>query len=214
MSPFLGFVKKAWATLSDVLGKWGVEMSARVRGLGHVGIFVRDLDKMVRFYRDFLGMTVTKVSERAVFLSADPDAVDHEIALFAGRPSAEDPHLIQQISMRVASFEDLQDFHRRIKAEGYPIERIVSHCSAIGCYFSDPEGNPTEVFWLTGLPSWAQVAIPIDIERPETEVLQEVREGWEKVRHLHVGERPDVETAELIRNIGVPGGPRLEPMPG
>ena len=29
---------------------------ARVVGLGHVGIYVRDLERMVAFYRDVLGM--------------------------------------------------------------------------------------------------------------------------------------------------------------
>ena len=78
---------------------------ARVTGLGHVGIYVRDLERMVAFYRDIMGMRITKQNWRVgiVFLSADPEAVDHEIALMRGRPSAEDPHLIQQISMRVAS---------------------------------------------------------------------------------------------------------------
>ena len=33
---------------------------ARVIGLGHVGIYVRDLERMAAFYRDVLGMTVTK----------------------------------------------------------------------------------------------------------------------------------------------------------
>ena len=47
-----------------------------ITGLGHVGIFVRDLEKMVAFYRDFLGLRVTKQNWRAgtVFLSADPQA--------------------------------------------------------------------------------------------------------------------------------------------
>ena len=60
----------------------------RVTGLGHVGIYVRDLERMVAFYRDVLGMQITKQNWRAgvVFLSADPDNVDHEIALMRGRP--------------------------------------------------------------------------------------------------------------------------------
>ena len=29
---------------------------ARVTGLGHVGIYVRDLERMVAFYRDVMGM--------------------------------------------------------------------------------------------------------------------------------------------------------------
>jgi catechol 2,3-dioxygenase len=172
---------------------------ARVRGLGHVGIYVRDLERMVAFYRDFMGMQVTKQNWRAgiVFLSADAEAADHEIALMRGRPSAEDPHLIQQISMRVASLDDLRDFHRRLSADGYRIERVVNHASAIGCYFFDPEGNRTEVFWLTGRPSWVPVANPIDIERPDAEVLGDVDRLWERVRHVPVGGQMAEETATL-----------------
>ena len=172
---------------------------ARVTGLGHVGIYVRDLDRMVAFYRDVMGMQVTKQNWRAgvVFLSADPEAVDHEIALMRGRPSAEDPHLIQQISMRVATLEDLREFHRRLRAEGYRIERVVNHASAIGCYFLDPEGNRTEVFWVTGRPSWVPVANPIDIEQSDDAILTEVDRLWKRVRHVPLGGQMVEEAATL-----------------
>ncbi|MHB8577919.1 MAG: VOC family protein [Dehalococcoidia bacterium] len=162
---------------------------ASVVGLGHVGIYVQDLEKMVAFYRDFLGMTVTKQNwaQGAVFLSTDPDRSDHEIALMRGRPSADDPHLINQISLRVNTLDDLRDFHRRIKREGYTIRQLVSHASAIGCYFADPEGNTTEVFWVTGRPSWVPVAEPIDIEQPDDLVLAQVDRLWERLRHVPVG---------------------------
>jgi catechol 2,3-dioxygenase-like lactoylglutathione lyase family enzyme len=162
---------------------------ARVRGLGHVGIYVSDLERMVAFYRDVMGMQITKQNWRLgiVFLSSDPAEVDHEIALMRGRPSPEDPHLIQQISMRVATLDDLRDFHRRLRADGYRIERVVNHASAIGCYFFDPEGNRTEVFWLTGRDSWVPVANPIDIEQPDAAVLAEVDRLWARVRHVAVG---------------------------
>jgi catechol-2,3-dioxygenase len=165
----------------------------RVVGLGHVGIYVRDIDRMASFYRDFLGMQVTKQSHegKAIFLSSDPERVDHEIALMTGRPDDDDPHLIQQISLRVQSFEDLQEFHRRIKAAGYQIERVVTHLSAIGCYFFDPEGNRTEVFWLTGRPSWIMIGVPIDIERSQAEVMADIDRVWEKTRHVPVGGVPD-----------------------
>ena len=171
----------------------------RVTGLGHVGLYVRDLERMVGFYRDLMGMQITKQNWRLgiVFLSADPEAVDHEIALMRGRPSAEDPHLIQQISMRVASLDDLRAFHRRLRAEGYRIDNVVNHASAIGCYFFDPEGNRTEVFWVTGRPSWVPVANPIDIEQPDEAVLAEVDRLWEQVRHVPVGGTMADEPATL-----------------
>jgi catechol 2,3-dioxygenase len=172
---------------------------ARVIGLGHVGIYVRDLERMVTFYRDLLGMRVTKQNWRAgvVFLSADPDSVDHEIALMSGRPDARDPHLIQQISMRVATLDDLRAFRRRLAADGYRIEGVVNHASAIGCYFFDPEGNRTEVFWVTGRPCWVPTVSPIDIERPDDAVLADVDRLWERLRDVPVGGRLPEEPATL-----------------
>jgi catechol-2,3-dioxygenase len=179
-------------------GSWE-DVMPRVRGLGHVGIYVRDLERMVAFYRDLLGMQVTKQNWRAgvVFLSADPAAVDHEIALMRGRPVADDAKLIQQISMRVESLDDLRAFRRRIAAEGYRIEGVVNHASAIGCYFFDPEGNRTEVFWVTGRPCWVPTANPIDIEQPDAAVLAEVDRVWNELREVPVGGRMREETATL-----------------
>jgi len=172
---------------------------ARVTGLGHVGIYVRDLDRMVAFYRDVIGMQVTKQNWRAgaVFLSADPGAVDHEIALMRGRPDGADPHLIQQISMRVSTLDDLRSFRRRLIADGYRIEGIVNHASAIGCYFFDPEGNRTEVFWVTGRPCWVPTVQPIDIEQSDDAVLAEVDQLWNQLRDVPVGGRMSEETATL-----------------
>ena len=177
---------------------------ARVMGLGHVGIYVRDLERMVAFYRDLLGMRVTKQNWRAgvVFLSADPDEVDHEIALMRGRPDDKDPHLIQQISMRVATLDDLRAFRRRLVADGYRIEGVVNHASAIGCYFFDPEGNRTEVFWLTGRPCWVPTVNPIDIEQSDDAVLAEVDRVWKQLRHVTVGGRMEEESPTLSLTPG------------
>ena len=171
----------------------------RVTGLGHVGIYVRDLERMVAFYRDVMGMRITKQNWRVgiVFLSADPDAVDHEIALMRGRPDATDPHLIQQISMRVASLDDLRAFHRRLVADGYRIDEVVNHASAIGCYFFDPEGNRTEVFWVTGRPCWVPTVSPIDIHQSDDAVLAEVDRVFTQLRDVPMGGRMSEESATL-----------------
>ena len=171
----------------------------RVTGLGHIGIYVRDLDRMVAFYRDVMGMRITKQNWRAgvVFLSADPEAVDHEIALMRGRPDPADPHLINHISLRVATLDDMRAFHRRLVAEGYRIDAVVNHASAIGCYFFDPEGNRTEVFWVTGRPCWVPTANPVDIGESDEVLLAEVDRVWMELRHVPVGGRMAEETATL-----------------
>ena len=176
-------------------------MAAKVTGLGHVGFYVKDLDLMKDFYQNFMGMTLTKVGPLGAFFSADPEAVDHEIALINGRTSLDDPHWIQQISMRAETLDDLRDFKRRINEKGYTLDRIVSHASAIGCYFRDPENNPTEVFWLTGHTSWAQIGVPIDIDQSDEAVLADVRRSYEVAQNVEMGQAPTPETVAAIREL-------------
>ena len=176
-------------------------MSAKVNGLGHIGFYVQDLELMKDFYANFMGMKLTKVGPIGAFFSADPEGVDHEIALMNGRTSLDDPHWIQQISMRVDSLDDLRDFKSRILERGYQLDRIVTHASAIGCYFRDPENNPTEVFWLTGYMSWAQIGIPIDIDQSDEEVMEEVRRSWDVARNVEMGKAPSPETVQAIREL-------------
>ena len=47
-------------------------MSAKVRGLGHIGFCVQDLDLMKDFYANFMVMTLTKVGPIGAFFSSDP----------------------------------------------------------------------------------------------------------------------------------------------
>ena len=172
---------------------------AAVIGLGHVGIYVRDLEKMVAFYRDTLGMRITKQNWRAgiVFFSTDPDRADHEIALFRGRPEDADSRMINQISLRVATLNDLRIFRKRLVAEGLRIDAVVNHVSALGCYYFDPEGNRSEVFWVTGRACWVPIAHLIDIEQSDEAVMAEVDKLWERLGHVGMGERMLNEPATL-----------------
>jgi catechol 2,3-dioxygenase-like lactoylglutathione lyase family enzyme len=172
---------------------------AAVIGLGHVGIYVEDLEKMVAFYRDTLGMRITKQNWRAgiVFFSADPDRADHEIALFRGRPTDADSRLINQISLRLATLEDLRIMHKKLLAAGLRIDAVVNHVSALGCYYFDPEGNRSEVFWVTGRACWVPIAHLIDIHRPDEAVMAEIDALWERLRQVGMGERMANEPATL-----------------
>lgn len=172
-----------------------------VLGLGHFGYFVKNLDVMKDFWGNFMGMTLTKCSEGAAFYSADPQGVDHEIAIMQGRPEADDGKLIQQISLRVKSLQDVRDFKRRATEKGYKIDRLVTHASAIGLYFRDPEGNRVETFWLTGLPSWAMIGVPINIDRSDEEVMADVRRVWEVARKVEMGVTPQGELKQAIATL-------------
>ena len=180
-------------------------MSASVRNLGHFGYFVKDLAVMTEFWRDFMGMTLTKYSERGAFFSGDPAASDHEIALMLDPVAAAGGSNIQQISLRVDSLDDVRDFKRRVIERGYEIDQLVTHASALGLYFRDPEGNRVETFWLTGLPSWAMIGVEIDIDRPDEEVMEDVRRVWEIARNVEMGVAPEGDLKEAIAQLRTQG---------
>lgn len=142
----------------------------RVTGLGHVGLFVQDPAAMVDFYSNFLGMQVTDRGEddRIVFLSARPEHEHHELAL-AKAPDRKSE--VQQISFTVGSLADLRTFWRQINECGYPVDRVVNHGIAFGCYFRDPEGNRVEVYWPTGKDYPQPHGDPIDLGQSEEELL-------------------------------------------
>ncbi|MGE0686734.1 MAG: VOC family protein [Dehalococcoidia bacterium] len=141
----------------------------RVTGLGHVGLYVKDMPKMMDFYSNFLGMYVTDKAEdlRIVFLSAHPEDEHHELALAISDQKSN----AQQVSFKVGSLGDLREFYQRIKAEGLKINRVVNHGIAFGCYFDDPEGNNVEVYWTTPIDYTQPHGDPIDLDKSEEELL-------------------------------------------
>lgn len=142
----------------------------RVTGLGHVGLFVQDQATMVEFYERFLGMTVTDRADddRIVFLSARPEQEHHELALLRAPDRKSE---VQQVSFTVGSLADLRAFYQQIKERGYPVDRVVNHGIAFGCYFRDPEDNRLEVYWSTGKDYPQPHGDPIDLEQSEAELL-------------------------------------------
>jgi catechol-2,3-dioxygenase len=153
----------------------------RVTGLGHIGLFVQDPATMVEFYHDFLGMEVTDRGDGdwIVFLSARPREEHHELALMK---AADRRSEVQQVSFTVGSLADLRAFYQQIKERGYPVDRVVNHGIAFGCYFRDPEGNRIEVYWPTGRDYPQPHSDPIDLALSEPELLALLDQMPEKTR--------------------------------
>jgi catechol 2,3-dioxygenase-like lactoylglutathione lyase family enzyme len=153
----------------------------KVTGLGHVGIYVRDMPAMISFYSDFLGMEVTDRApdDRIVFLSARPGEEHHELALVR---SADQKTDAQQVSFTVASLADLKAFYAQIKARGYNVDRVVNHGIAFGCYFRDPEENRVEVYWSTGKDYPQPHGDPIDLDASDDELASILANMPDKLR--------------------------------
>ena len=144
---------------------------ATVTSLGHVGLYVRDVERSKAFYRDILGLKISDENPKtgSTFMTAkDRLEEHHELLLVPGR---EDGKVVQQISFRCASLADVKEFYRIFSEHKIPIIRTVSHGNAVGCYFEDPDGNQLEVYWQTGV-DWPQpFGKPVDLTASDEEIM-------------------------------------------
>ncbi len=147
----------------------------KIRGLSHVVLYVNDLDKMVAFYRDVLGLVKYREhAGRMVFLTSDPEAEDHELALVKGREG--EAKLIAHIAWKVDTPAEVKDFYERFKANGVPIDHCVSHAyevmgNTVSCYFLDPEGNRLEIYALVTERDEKRINRPLDLDQKLDEIV-------------------------------------------
>ena len=141
-----------------------------ISGLNHTGIVVRDLDAMVKFYTEELGLSVTARYESlsgdgvphigipgakriAVFLGTDES--DHQIELLSYlEPTSGEGHVARhQLGSAHICFEvdDLSARHKELAAKGVrfvtdPVFATTPDGSSWGVvYLQDPEGNWLEL---------------------------------------------------------------------
>ena len=148
----------------------------RISGLSHVGVFVKDLDTMTQFYCETLGLTEShRNGDRMVFLTADVEKEDHEVVLVRGRDG--DAKIIQQLSFRVGTIEDVKAFYQTFQQMGVEIQQTVSHGAGASCYFYDPEGNRLEVFADIEVEGGRGYRGPIDLEKSAEELAAQITAG-------------------------------------
>jgi catechol 2,3-dioxygenase-like lactoylglutathione lyase family enzyme len=139
--------------------------------LSHVGIYVKDLDRMVDFYSGFMGFAVsdrgvTRGGVELCFLTRDPRE-HHQFVLATGRPEPLRFNIVNQLSFRVDSLATLRELHRGLAEEQVSAIEPTCHGNAVSVYFRDPEGNRVEL--LTGTPWYIQqpIHLPIDLSLPD-----------------------------------------------
>ena len=140
-----------------------------IKGLSHVVLHVNDLERMVSFYRDVLGLVkYREYPGRMVFLTPDPKIEDHQLALTKGREG--NAKIIAHIAWRVETPADVKEYYDRFKALGVPIDHCVSHAyeemgNTVSCYFLDPEGNRLEIYALVPERDEKRINRPLDLDQ-------------------------------------------------
>ena len=146
--------------------------------LSHIGLYVDDVDEMVRFYTQLVGFVVTDRGEflgrQLAFLSRRADE-HHQMALVTGRVAPEGAQILGQVSFAVDDLDALRHFRRRALELGATGIEGRNHGNSWSIYFEDPEGNRIEMYcptpWYVSQP-WR---VPLDLDASNEEIERTTR---------------------------------------
>ncbi len=146
--------------------------------LSHVGIHVYDIEKMVDYYTEILGLELTDRGTldmpgkpQIAFLSSDPEE-HHQIALAEGRSEGETPAVVlNQVSFHVDDLAAVRRMRTAVEEHSGRSVMSMSHGNAWSIYFGDPEGNTIEVFTRSPFHVRQPVAGALDLDQTDEEIL-------------------------------------------
>jgi catechol 2,3-dioxygenase len=167
--------------------------------LTHIGLFVEDMDAMVAFYTDLLGLVVTDEGEFTgrylTFLSRRAEE-HHQLVLVTGRRTEGEIQLLSQISFRLADDDlgALRWFYQRGLELGAKGMEARNHGNSWSIYFDDPEANRLELYtatpWYVSQP-WR---VPLDrsdsdevIHQTTRKLIEEAGTDWAPIESWKQG---------------------------
>ncbi|MGH7040756.1 MAG: VOC family protein [Acetobacteraceae bacterium] len=151
-------------------------MAAFHARLTHMGLYVHDLERMIGFFADVLGLVVAdrgpgrEPGTEMAFMTADP-ACHHQVVLISGRPGTDGYNPINQISFTLGSLAELRGVRARALARGATGLRAVNHGNAWSIYFRDPEGNTLEAYLDTPFHVPQPHGEALDLDQPDAAIL-------------------------------------------
>ena len=120
-----------------------------LRRLQHLVLWVSDVERSVRFYRDVRGFEVKARFPGAAFLRIPGSADDHHLGLFeqTGVPRP-DEHVARMYhsAWEVGDITDLMRARQRL-VEARALVGSSNHGVSLSLYAKDPDGLEFEIFW-------------------------------------------------------------------
>jgi catechol-2,3-dioxygenase len=129
----------------------------QVKELGHIVLYVKDIERSARFYGDVLGWKRLEVPTDSA-LAGVPVALfssgrtHHELLLIevgeGAQPLPHGRHLgLYHFGLKVGdSDEELRDALRSIQAKGVTLVGASDHTVTHSLYIQDPDGNEIELY--------------------------------------------------------------------
>ena len=126
----------------------------RTKGLDHVVLRAKDIDKMLDFYRDVLGLPVAKHNKSLGLwhLTAGTSMIDlvdmYSPLGEAGGPTLSEARNLDHLALKIAPFDEAAIL-AYLESNGIAAEPAKTRFGADGdgpsIYLSDPEGNGVEL---------------------------------------------------------------------
>ena len=89
----------------------------QIKRVGHVGIWVDDLDAMENFYKNVLGFLVSdrivNKKDQVSYLTRNPTE-HHQLVLSVNKSRSNHSSSLQNIAFRIQSLRDLKKAHNRL----------------------------------------------------------------------------------------------------
>ena len=129
-----------------------------IKELGHIVLYVRDLDRSVHFYRDVLGWRVVadattgRLPFRAAAFNAPGGRTHHELLLIEVGPDAASQPAGRRVGLyhfglKVGTTDDeLRDALETVRAHDVPLVGATDHGMTHSLYIADPDGNEIELY--------------------------------------------------------------------
>ncbi len=164
-----------------------------IKELGHIVLYVRDIDRSVRFYRDVLGWRQILPSESdgagrspVAAFSAPSGRTHHELLLIeVGPDAAAQPEGrrvgLYHFGLKVGdSDEELREALAKVERSGTPLLGASDHTVTHSLYIEDPDGNDLELCWDRPFDQWPRdeqghAAMAMDAELDLDALLAEAR---------------------------------------
>jgi len=144
----------------------------------HVTRAVRDMDRMVLFYRDVLGFHVNDrgfIEETELAFMSQASTDHHQFVLVSGVEQRESVSLlVDHMAFRTGSLDDLRTIRTNLIDAGIDDVMVISHGNAWSIYCKDIEGNGLECFVDTPF----HVAQPVAAEGFELDLSDEEIVEW------------------------------------
>ena len=151
----------------------------------HLGLYVKSLPEMERFYCDVLGFYVTdrlgKGDQEMVFLSRSVHE-HHQIVLAPGRAHGS-ASTVNQISFEIETLRGLIDAFQALHELGISGLQAMNHGGSWSLYVPDPEENTIELFVKTDwyVPPHATTGLDLNLSeeliRQQTEQMAKQTPG-------------------------------------